>query len=77
MSEIVEKLRTRAAETDDRRAEVALRKAAARIEQLEAALKMFACACADEHLCSVPENCRNYLARTTLEAKPAGEQGHE
>jgi hypothetical protein len=49
----------------------------ARIEQLEKALKMFACACADEHLCSVPENCRNYLARTTLEAKPAGEQEHE
>jgi hypothetical protein len=40
--------------------------AADRIEQLEAALKMFTCACADEHLCSVPDNCRNYLARAAL-----------
>lgn len=37
--------------------------------QLRAALRMFACACADEHLCSVPDNCRNYLARAALEGK--------
>lgn len=39
------------------------------IHKLRAALRMFACACADEHLCSVPDNCRNYLARAALEEK--------
>ena len=39
------------------------------IKRLRAALRMFACACADEHLCSVPDNCRNYLARAALEGK--------
>lgn len=43
--------------------------AASEIERLRAALKMFACCCADEHLCSVPDNCRNYLALAALEER--------
>lgn len=46
-----------------------VQEAADEIERLRAALQMFACACADEHLCSVPDNCRNYLARAALEGK--------
>lgn len=41
----------------------------ARIERLEKALQMFACDCTVENMCSVPDNCRNYLARAALEDK--------
>lgn len=47
----------------------AMSDAADEIKRLRAALRMFACACADEHLCSVPDNCRNYLARAAMEGK--------
>lgn len=68
MSDLVRRLRDPAfgTETSERNL---MNQAADRIEQLEAALRLFACPCADEHLCSVPDNCRNYLARTALEGK--------
>jgi len=74
MSDIVERLRVgicyQQCRVKDTASGCECAEAAARIQQLEAALKMFACACADEHLCSVPENCRNYLARAALGEKP-------
>jgi len=71
MSDIVERLRTAAKWPYNINSpnEPLLEEAADRIAQLEVALKMFACACADEHLCSVPDNCRNYLARAALEGR--------
>ena len=41
----------------------------ARIEQLEAALRVFACDCTISERCAVPDNCRNFQARRTVEAK--------
>jgi hypothetical protein len=41
----------------------------ARIEQLEAALRVFACDCTISERCAVPDNCRNFQARRTMEAK--------
>ena len=43
--------------------------AAARIEQLEAALAMFACDCTVSERCTVPDNCRNFKARRMLEKR--------
>ena len=40
-----------------------------RIEQLEAALAMFVCDCTVSERCPVPDNCRNFQARRTMEAK--------
>ena len=42
---------------------------AARIAQLEAALAMFVCDCTVSERCPVPDNCRNFQARRTMEAK--------
>lgn len=43
--------------------------AAARIQQLETALRVFACDCTISERCAVPDNCRNFQARRTVEAK--------
>tara|TARA_R110000868_G_scaffold399706_1_gene673671 strand:+ start:1133 stop:1330 length:198 start_codon:yes stop_codon:yes gene_type:complete len=46
-----------------------LKEAAARIEQLEAALAMFVCDCTVSERCPVPDNCRNFKARRMLEER--------
>lgn len=38
-------------------------------EKLRAALKLFACDCAEDDLCKFPHACRNYVARAALEEK--------
>ena len=43
--------------------------AAARIEQLEAALAMFACDCTVSERCAIPDNCYNFQVRRTLEER--------
>ena len=39
---------------------------AAEIERLRAALKLFACDCAENDLCKFPHACRHYIARAAL-----------
>ena len=43
--------------------------AAARIAQLEAALRVFTCDCTISERCAVPDNCCNFQARRTLEER--------
>ena len=43
--------------------------AADRIAQLEAALRVFTCDCTISERCAVPDNCRNFQARRTLEER--------
>lgn len=38
-----------------------------KVTQLTAALEVFACDCAVHERCTVPDNCRNFQARRTLE----------
>ena len=42
---------------------------AARIAQLEAALRVFTCDCTISERCAVPDNCCNFQARRTLEER--------
>jgi hypothetical protein len=42
---------------------------AAQNRRLRAVLELFECDCTVEERCSVPDNCRNFLARRALEAK--------
>ena len=70
MSDLVRRLRAEV--TENRRYEVTgtlALEAADRIEQLEAALAMFVCDCTVSERCPVPDNCRNFQARRTMEAK--------
>ena len=64
MSDLVERLRCDC-DSDN----CTFKLAAARIEQLEAALRVFACDCTISERCAVPDNCRNFQARRTMEAK--------
>ena len=68
MSDIVERLRE-VAERPDASYPAIMEQAAARIEQLERVLDLFACDCEGKELCTVPDNCRNYAARAALEDK--------
>ena len=47
---------------------IGLREAAGEIERLSDALALFACDCAVNERCAVPDNCRNFQARRMLEA---------
>ena len=44
-----------------------LHRAADEIERLRAKLALFACDCAVNERCAVPDNCRNFQARRMLE----------
>ena len=46
----------------------AFKRQAAEIERLRAKLALFACDCAVNERCAVPDNCRNFQARRMLEA---------
>jgi hypothetical protein len=46
---------------------IGLREAAGEIKRLRAKLALFACDCAVNERCAVPDNCRNFQARRMLE----------
>jgi hypothetical protein len=46
----------------------AFKRQAAEIKRLRAKLALFACDCAVNERCAVPDNCRNFQARRMLEA---------
>ena len=50
-------------------AEAKVTEQAARIAQLEAALRVFTCDCTISERCAVPDNCCNFQARRTLEER--------
>lgn len=47
---------------------IGLREAAGEIKRLRAKLALFACDCAVNERCAVPDNCRNFQARRMSEA---------
>lgn len=67
MTDIVKRLR--AIEQAAQRVMERMREQDAEIERLRAALRVFACDCTVGERCAIPDNCRNFQARRTLEPR--------